>query len=109
MIIANGFIQFVHTEGGGRNPQTGYLEKPSEVLGERIPCQRVLSRMNRLARAGTEPTESISYTIYIDSLHGTVPKGASLVLSDKNGDEIGRFSIISEEYLDAVGQIRLIV
>lgn len=107
MIIPNGHIEIKTKTGGGIDPSTGF-PSPAEVSwGAPIPCQMVVSRLNKLGRTTQgEHVTTVSYSILIEDQ----PFSAERIrLSGNDGKVIGEFSIISMEPLEAVGQIRITV
>ena len=108
MIIQNGYIRFLNASDGGLDPTTGHpLPATEEEGGEVIPCQWGAARMNLLAKVLGEHVVSESYTIRIEDY--TPVEGERLVLYGRDDKEVGRFSIIRVEPLDAVCQTRIVV
>ncbi len=109
MLIQNGTIEFKSKTGGGIDLETGYPSKPSsENWGEKIPCNIQHTKMNLLAQAiGGEHFKSHSYEIYVDE--DTEVTSEEVRLKDINGNEIGEFSIISKQPLEAVAMIKILV
>lgn len=108
MIIQNGHIRFLTAGGGGLDPTTGHPLKPTETEdGPVIPCQYQAAKMDLLAKIFGEHTVSESYTILVENY--TPVLGERLVLYGQDGQEVGRFSVIRIDPLDAVCQTRITV
>ena len=101
MIIQNGTIEFKTKTAGGIDPETGYPVKPSSVAwGEPVPCQFKAKKFNQLGIIKGEHFTVASYEILIEE---------QLRLKDLSGKEIGTFSIIQAEPLEAVCEVRILV
>lgn len=107
MIIENGTIEFKVKTGGGVDPETGYPAAPAVEWGEPVPCQYIPNKNSFLGRSNGEHFTVASYQILIDAMH-TV-ESEQLRLKDASGREIGQFSVISHEFLQAVDEIRIMV
>lgn len=104
MIIQNGTIEVKTKSGGGIDPQTGYPVKGNGQWGEPIPCQWLPNRNDRLGRVNGEHFTIASYVVLIDEQ----PFDAEQVrLRTLDGQDLGEFSLMYAEPLDAVCQIRL--
>lgn len=104
MIIQNGTIEVKTKTGGGIDPQTGFPVKGEEQWGEPIPCQWLPNRNDRLGRANGEHFTIASYVVLIDEQ----PFDAEQVrLRTLDGQDLGEFSLMYAEPLEAVCQIRL--
>lgn len=107
MIIQNGTIEFKTKTAGGIDPETGYPVKPSSVAwGEPVPCQFKAKKFNQLGIIKGEHFTVASYEILIEEQ--PVPS-EQLRLKDLSGEEIGTFSIIQAEPLEAVCEVRILV
>jgi hypothetical protein len=107
MLIQNGTIEFKTKTANGIDPETGYPVKPSsEAWGELIPCQFKAKKFNQLGIIKGEHFTVASYEILIEEQ--TVPS-EQLRLKDLSGKEIGTFSIIQAEPLEAVCEVRILV
>lgn len=107
MIIQNGMIEFRITKGGGLNPETGYPVTPSSPsYSESIPCQFKANRYNSLGVVNGEHYTIARYEILIEE---QPVQSEQIRLKDMSGKEIGTFSIIQVEPLEAVCQIRILV
>lgn len=104
MIIQNGTIEVKTKTGGGIDPQTGFPVKGEEQWGEPIPCQLLPNRNDRLGRTNGEHFTVASYVVLIDEQ----PFDAEQVrLRTLDGQDLGEFSLMCAEPLEAVCQIRL--
>lgn len=107
MIIQNGTIEFKTKTGGGIDPETGYPVKPSSVSwGDPVPCQYKAKKFNQLSILKGEHITVASYEILIEEQPLT---SEQLRLLDLSGKEIGTFSIIQAEHLEAVCEVRILV
>ena len=105
MIIQNGFIEIKRTTGCGLDPETGYPVKPSSVAwGEPVPCQFKAKKFNQLGIIKGEHFTVASYEILIEEQ--PVPS-EQVRLKELSGKEVGTFSIIQVEPLEAVCEIRI--
>ena len=108
MIIQNGHITYLESVGGGLDPVTGHPAKGTESpIGDPIPCQYMSSTYDYLAETSGEHYTRAGYTILVENY--TKVLSERLVLTDKDGDEIGRYSIVRVDPLDAVCQIKITV
>lgn len=107
MIIQNGTIEFKTKTGGGIDPDTGHPIKPSSVsFGEPVPCQFKANKFNGLGVINGEHFTVAQYEILIEEQAVT---SEQLRLKDLSGKEIGTFSIIQVEPIEAVCEIRILV
>lgn len=109
MIIENGTIEFKQKTGGGINPETGYPIKPSTASWSTPqPCNIVPLHENLLAVSslGTNYRKR-TYAVYVEE--GTTVISEQVRLRGKDGKELGDFSVIQVEPLEAVGMIRILV
>lgn len=108
MIIPNGYIVPLQASGGGLDPETGHPVRASEVESSKsIPCQYQSVSLDLLAKSSGESAIRANYTILIENYAGHF--GERLALKRRDGSEVGRFSIIRVEPLDAVCQVRITV
>ena len=107
MIIPNGTIQVKRKTAGGIDPATGYPVAPTAEWGEPVPCQWAANKFDRLGRVGGEHFTVASFSVLIEWR----PLGGveQVRLRDLAGRELGEFSIMSVEPLEAVGQLRIMV
>lgn len=110
MIIQNATIVFKLPEVTEIDPETGYRSEPSHASwSEPHACQVKAVRFNQLAKTshGGEAFTSASYEVFIEE---DVPCPSERVkLVDLSGRELGEFSIISLEPLEAVCEMRILV
>ena len=102
MIIANGYIEFDLSVAAGVDSD-GYPIPAVESWGEAVECQYTLSH-NLQARNNGEAVSAKSYVVYVEQMY--IPS-ERVKLYDRNGVELGQYSIRSVEHLDAVCQTRL--
>ena len=107
MIIPNGTIEAKVKTGGGIDPETGYPKTATASWGEPIPCQYEANKYNRLGRVNGEHFTVANYSI----LKQQQPFGGveQIRLKDRAGNEVGEFSIMQVEPLDAVCELRILV
>lgn len=107
MIIPNGTIQVKRKTAGGIDPATGYPVAPTAEWGEPVPCQWAANKFDRLGRVRGEHFTVASFSVLIEWR----PLGGveQVRLRDLSGRELGEFSIMSVEPLEAVGQLRIMV
>lgn len=87
---------------------TGHPQKAVEsAIGEPIPCQYMSSTFDYLAESSGEHYTRKGYTILVENYEEVASE--RLVLTDRNGAEVGRFSIVRVDPLDAVCQIKITV
>lgn len=102
MIIANGHIEFDLSVAAGVDGN-GYPIPAVERWSEAVECQYILSH-NLQARNNGEATTTKSYVVYVEQ--ADIPS-ERVKLYDRNGVELGQYSIRSIEHLDAVCQTKL--
>lgn len=102
MIIANGYIEFDQSVAAGVDGN-GYPIPAVEKWSETIECQYILSH-NLQARNNGEATTIKSYVVYVEQMN--IPS-ERVKLYDRNGVELGQYSIRSVEHLDAVCQTKV--
>ena len=105
MIIANGTIEVKSKTGGGLN-QNGYPQKAEATWGEPIPCQYIPNKHNKLGVVNGEHFTVAQYTVLIEEQEFNAEQ---IRLKDRTGKELGEFSIMSVEPLEAVCEIRLLI
>lgn len=105
MIIANGTIEVKCKTGGGLN-QKGYPQKAEATWGTPIPCQYIPNKHNKLGVVSGEHFTVAQYTILIEEQEFNAEQ---IRLKDRAGNELGEFSIIQVEPLEAVCEIKLLV
>lgn len=108
MIIQNGHIQFLEATGGGLDSVTGHPRKATEsTIGHPIPCQYMSAALDFRAESNDEHFTRKGYTILVENYEKVASE--RLVLTDRDGAEVGRFSIIRVDPLDAVCQTKITV
>lgn len=108
MIIQNGHIQYLESAGGGLDSVTGHPKKSTEsTKGPLVPCQYMSSTFDYLAETNGEHYTRSGYTILVENYMDVLSE--RIVLTDRNGRELGRFSIVRVDPLDAVCQIKITV
>ena len=105
MIIANGTIEVKRKTGGGLN-QKGYPQKAEATWGEPIPCQYIPNKHNKLGVVNGEHFTVAQYTVLIEEQEFNAEQ---IRLKDRTGKDLGEFSIMSVEPLEAVCEIRLLI
>lgn len=107
MIIQNGVIEIKTKTGGGINPENGYPSKPESVSwGNPIPCQYSANKYNKLGKFNGEHFTVAHYAVLIEEQ----PFEAEQVrLKDRDGRELGEFSVIEIEPLEAVCELRILI
>lgn len=105
MIIANGTIEVKSKTGGGLNKKS-YPQKAEATWGEPIPCQYIPNKHNKLGVVNGEHFTVAQYTVLIEEQEFNAEQ---IRLKDRTGKDLGEFSIMSVEPLEAVCEIRLLV
>lgn len=105
MIIANGTIEVKSKTGGGLN-ENGYPKKAEATWGKPIPCQFIPNKHNKLGVVNGEHFTVAQYTVLIEEQEFNAEQ---IRLKDRSGNELGEFSIMQVEPLEAVCEIRLII
>lgn len=109
MIIENGTIRIKAKAGGGIDPVTHNPVKATEAWGEAVPCQWSVNKRDNLGVANGEHFSVASYIVLIDMVLEPPFRGQQLELVSRDYGSLGRYSIISVEPLDAVGQVRILI
>lgn len=108
MIIENGHIEVKRKQvvGIGEN---GYPVKPAYYYDRPIHCQWTANSFSWKGRtsSGGHFTQA-SYEILVE-MEECLGLGEQLRLTDQFGHNLGEFSVISIEPLQAVGQFRILV
>jgi hypothetical protein len=110
MIIENGTIEFKTKGAAGEiDPETGYPKQATEQgWSNPIPCQFLPNSCNNLGRVNGEHFTTASYTVLVEEQ--PLPESEQLRLRDKNGTDLGEFSLIAPpEPMDAVCEIKLLI
>lgn len=107
MIIQNGHIQMKCKSGGGIDLETGYPVKPTSTWGKPIPCQYTANKYNNLGKSESGVAfTAAQYSILVEE---QPLQGEQLRLTDLCGNEVGEFSIMEVEPLEAVCELRIMV
>lgn len=106
MIIPNGTIEVQNLAGGGLNPETGFPTTGEASWGEPLPCQFSPVKQDYRATVNGEPAKTLSFSILIEGQSFTADR---LRLRDREGTDLGEFSVESVEHLEAVFQTRITV
>jgi hypothetical protein len=104
MIIVNGTITVKIKSGGGLNGEGNPVE-PSESWGDPIPCRITTNKRNNLGKQNGNTFTIASYEILI----GLQPFTAERVKLERFGEDLGEFSVMFTEYMEAVGAIKVVV
>jgi hypothetical protein len=104
MIIVNGTIQGKLMTGGGLN-MDGYPVKPSEALCDKIPCRVKVNKKDNLGKQNGNTFTIASYEVLID----TQPFDTERVKLTEHGRDLGEFSVLWTEYLEAVNALKIVV
>lgn len=107
MIIPNGTIEAKEKTGGGIDPETGYAKSAVTSWKAPIPCQWTANKYNKLGKVNGEHFTLANYSILIEEqpFEGV----EQIRLKDLSGNELGEFSIMQIEPLEAVCELRILV
>lgn len=105
-ITANGSVKFKTKTGGGIDTTTGYPKAVTVAWSSAYDCHIVKSTENLQAKDNGEPIVDKSYTVYITQ--SALPS-EQIELFDNSGVSLGEFSVISAEYIDTKGVLKIIV
>lgn len=105
-LSANGSVQFKTKAGGGIDPTTGYPIAASAAWSDAVGCRWVKTSENLQAKSSGEPIVQSNYTIYLD---GDNMPSEQVRLTDRNGNVLGEYSVISAEYIDTKGVTKILV
>ena len=107
MTIQNGTIEVKGKTGGGIDPETGYAKNPTFSWSDPIPCQWTANNYDKLGRVNGEHFTVAHFSVLIEEQPF---EGVEQVrLKDLAGKELGEFSIMQIEPLEAVCQLRILV
>ena len=104
MIVVNGYIQAKVKTGGGLDAN-GNPGRPSATFGEYIPARITTNNKNNLGKQNGNTFIIASYEILIEP---QLFEAERIKLTQK-GRDLGEFSVIWAEYLEAVEAIKIIV
>lgn len=105
MIIENGYIQAIIRTGGGLD-EDKYPIPTREEYGERIPCNILLNKKNKLASANGSPFVDVNYEVLIEPIPFPHERVRLITQFER---VLGDFSVISIEYLEHVRAIQILV
>lgn len=106
MIICNGHIRVIRKSGGGIDPETGFVVKATRSWGSLIECQYRANEYNNKGKADGNTFVVAKYEILIEQ---QAIAAEQIQLSDKGGNILGEFSVVSIENLAAVDKTKIIV
>jgi hypothetical protein len=104
MIIVNGTIA-AKVKTGGRLGTDGYPVKPDEAWGRPIPCHVKVSKRNNLGKQNENTFKIASYEVLIEPQ----PFEEERIRLTENGRDLGEFSVLWTEHLDAVEALKIVV
>ncbi|MDR0864962.1 MAG: hypothetical protein LBO74_08530 [Candidatus Symbiothrix sp.] len=104
MIIENGTIA-AKTKAGGGFDDNDYPIKPEETFGAPIPCNVQVNKRNNLGKQNGNTFKVASYIVLIEPQ----PFEAERVQINRLGKDLGEFSVMFTEWLEAVGALRIVV
>ncbi len=105
MIIVNGEICAKVKTGGGLD-ENGNPIRPSESWEAPIPCHIRSNTYNNKGKANGNTFTVASYEVLIESQPFVAER---VKLTDRNGKDLGEFSVMEIEYLDAVDTVKITV
>lgn len=105
MIIPNGTIREVLTEGGGI--VNGRPVAVEQTLGECIPCNIKTNTGDRHGRTVDGIFRRTDFTVLIDSDTVDTFKAERVVLTDNRCQQMGTFRVQDIQHLDYVGAIQI--
>jgi len=104
MIIINGSVQVIEKSGGGLD-ENGNPVHPLETLSVPIPCRVITNKKNNLGKQNGNTFVVASYEILIEPQ----PFESERVKLNQLGCDLGEFSVMWTEHLEAVGAVKIIV
>jgi hypothetical protein len=104
MLIVNGTVTAKVKTGGGLDAD-GYPVKPVESWAQPIPCHVKMNRKNNLGKQNGNTFVAASYEVLIEPQ----PFEAERVRLAEYGRDLGEFSVMWTEYLEAVGALKIVV
>ena len=90
---------------GGDLGADGYPDKPAQTWEKPISCRIIQNRKNNLGKQDENTFVIVQYEVLIDP----VVFDAERVKLICNGRDLGEFSVLWTEYLDAVGALKIVV
>ena len=107
MIIVNGALQEIRTQGGGQ--EKGRPIPTTEKLGEKIPCNIKTIKSDRHGRAVDGVFKRTDYEVLIDAAETPVFNAERVVLTDNRQQTMGTFRVQGIQHLDYVQAILIAV
>jgi hypothetical protein len=104
VIIVNGKI-FEKVKSGGGLDGAGNPVQTSAVWGNPIPCHISVNKRNNLGKQNGNTFTVASYEVLIEPQ----PFYAERVRLTEHGRDLGEFSVMFSEYLEAVGATKIVV
>lgn len=107
MIIVNGMLQEVQTEGGGSDK--GRPVAATETLGRGIPCNIKTIKNDRHGRTVDGIFQRTEFEVLIGADEMPVFHAERVVLTDNRKQVMGTFRVQDVQYLDTVQAILIAV
>jgi hypothetical protein len=104
MTFENGMIQTKMKTGGGFD-SNDYPIESSESWSEPIPCHIKVNRKNNLGKQNGNAFTIASYEVFIE----LQPFESERVKLTEHGQDLGEFSVLWTECLDAVCALKIVV
>jgi len=104
MVIVNGTITAKVKTGGGLNAD-GYPVKPEESWLQPVPCHVRLNSKNNLGKQNGNTFVTASYEVLVE----LQPFEYGRVKLTQHGRDLGEFSVLWTECLDAVRALKIVV
>jgi hypothetical protein len=104
VIIVNGNITAKIKSSGGLDGE-GNPVKTSESWGGPISCRIAMNKRDNLGKQNGNTFTVASYEVLISPQ----PFTAERVKLERHGKDLGEFSVMFTEYLEAVGAIKIVV
>jgi hypothetical protein len=104
MLIVNGTIAAKIKSGGGLDAD-GYPVKPSASWSPPVPCHVRMNRKNNLGKKNGNSFTVASYEVLIEPQ----PFESERVRLTEYGRNLGEFSVLWTEYIEAVGLLKIVV
>ena len=106
MIICNGHIRLITKSGGGIDPETGFVIKTTRSWGSPIECQYRANEYNNKGKTDGNTFVVAKYEILVERQEIS---SEQIQLSDKSGNILGEYSVVSIDQLDAVDKTKITV
>jgi hypothetical protein len=104
MLIVNGTIAAKVKTGGGLGADR-YPVKPTETWAQPVPCHVKVNKRDNLGKQNGNTFKIASYEVLIE------PQAfeSERVRLTEHGRDLGEFSVLWTEYLEAVGFLKIVV